>query len=147
MTNIRELWRLMKSILRSARQIVHSELEALNLTGAEGDILFHLLFESDGLSQEMLAERLDIGKAAVSRTVYSLAEKGYVHRKRRPEDARAYHVMLTKAAIGASGRIERAYNAVYETALREIQSLDIQRVTALLEKVNENLQAREEEIK
>lgn len=147
MTNIRELWRLMKSILRSARQIVHSELGALNLTGAEGDILFHLLFENDGLSQEMLAERLDIGKAAVSRTVHSLAEKGYVHRKRRLDDARAYHVTLTKAAIGAGARIEHAYSAVYEAALREIADLDIQHVAALLEKVNENLHAQEVQIK
>jgi predicted transcriptional regulator len=53
--------------LRSARQIINAELEPLNLSGAEGNMLFLLLTGSNNLQQEQLAEQLDIGKAAVSR--------------------------------------------------------------------------------
>ena len=40
MADVRDIWIHMKAILRSARQIVNSELASLNLTGAEGDIIF-----------------------------------------------------------------------------------------------------------
>jgi DNA-binding MarR family transcriptional regulator len=89
-------WLSIKSILRCARHRINRELEPLHLTSAEGDVLFHLLAEKEGLSQEELAERLDIGKAAISRTVASLADKGYVKRERRQDDARAYCVTLTE---------------------------------------------------
>ena len=95
MADVRDIWIHMKAILRSARQIVNSELASLNLTGAEGDIIFHLLSASDGLSQEKLAERLDIDKAAISRTVNSLDSKGYIYRERQADDSRIYRVMLT----------------------------------------------------
>jgi DNA-binding MarR family transcriptional regulator len=143
MLTIRDIWLSMKSILRSARQIVNSELEPLNLTSAEGDVLFHLLAENDGLSQEKLAARLDIGKAAISRTVHSLADKGYVKREPQPGDARAYRVTLTEMAIDASARIEFAYNAVYEIVKRGIDDSEFQRLAVLLEKVAENLHLQE----
>ena len=85
----RDIWIRMSAILRSARQIVNAELKPLNLSNSEGDILFHLLSANDGISQETLADRLDIGKAAVSRTVGSLEEKGFIRRRRLPEDSRA----------------------------------------------------------
>ena len=105
----------MKAILRSARQIINFELASLNLTGAEGDIIFHLLSASDGLSQEKLAERLDIDKAAISRTVNSLDRKGYIHRERQAGDFRTYRVTLTDAAREIGERIEYVYKTVYDT--------------------------------
>jgi len=133
----------MKAVLRLARRVVNAELESLNLTGAEGDILFHLLSKRDGLSQEKLAEHLDVGKAAISRTVDSLANKGYVQRERRLDDARAYRITLTPAAKEAAEKIEYAYNAVYEAAMGEIDASEFQCVSALLEKVYQNLHPQE----
>ena len=83
MLSIQHIWLDMKEILRSARQKINAELEPLNLSSAEGDILFHLLTGSNNLQQEQLADRLDIGKAAVSRAVDSLEAKGYVTRTRQ----------------------------------------------------------------
>jgi DNA-binding MarR family transcriptional regulator len=145
MLDIRDIWIHMKAILRSARQIVNSELASVNLTGAEGDILFHLLSASEGLSQEKLAECLDIGKAAISRTVNSLDSKGYVHRERQADDWRTYRVTLTTAAQGVSETIEHAYKTVYETALRGISESEFRRFGRLLEEVYENLNSRESE--
>lgn len=141
--DVRDIWIQMKAILRSARQIVNSELALLNLTAAEGDIIFHLLSTSDGLSQENLAERLDIGKAAVSRTVNSLDSKGYIHRERQADDSRAYRVSLTNAAKAVSERIEHAYKMVYEVSLNGISESEFRGFDRLLEKVKENLSSRE----
>ncbi|HHT94809.1 MAG: MarR family winged helix-turn-helix transcriptional regulator [Bacillota bacterium] len=139
MPDIIDIWIHMKAILRSARQIVNSELASLNLTGAEGDIIFHLLSKSGGLSQENLAERLDIGKAAISRTVNSLDVKGYIHRERQADDSRTYCVTLTDTAKDASEKIEHAYKVVYETALQGIGESEFQRFDRLLGKVYKNL--------
>lgn len=129
----------MKAILRSARQIVNTELEPLDLTGAEGDILFHLLSESDEISQETLADRLDIGKAAISRTVGSLENKGYIHRRRLPEDSRAYRVKLTQKARKIRDKIDQAYKNVYEIALTGIDKSEFARLDRFLGVVHRNL--------
>jgi len=89
MPSIRGIWLDMKGILRATRQRINAGLEPLGLSGAEGDILFHLLTGSDGIPQERLAEQLDIGKAAISRVIGALEAKGYVARTRRREDRRA----------------------------------------------------------
>jgi DNA-binding MarR family transcriptional regulator len=129
----------MKAILRSARQIVNTELEPLDLTGAEGDILFHLLSESDEISQETLAERLDIGKAAISRTVGSLENKGYINRLRLPADSRAYRVKLTQKARKIRDKIDQAYKNVYEIALTGIDKSEFARLDRFLGVVHRNL--------
>ncbi|HEY8500928.1 MAG TPA: MarR family transcriptional regulator [Clostridia bacterium] len=139
MPDIINIWIQMKAVLRSARQTVNSELASLNLSGAEGDIIIHLLSKNDGLSQEKLAERLDIDKAAVSRTVNALYVKGYIHRERLADDSRTYRVTLTDAAKEAGEKIKHAYNKVYETALRGIGESEFQCFNNLLEKVYKNL--------
>jgi len=98
-----------------------------------------LLSKKDGLSQEKLAERLDIDKAAVSRTVNALYFKGYIHRERLAYDSRAYRVTLTDSAKEAGEKIKHAYNKVYETALRGIDESEFQCFNNLLEKVYKNL--------
>ncbi|MBN1775600.1 MAG: MarR family transcriptional regulator [Clostridiales bacterium] len=139
MPDERNIWIRMKAILRSARQIVNTELEPLDLTGAEGDILFHLLSESDEISQETLADRLDIGKAAISRTVGSLENKGYIHRRRLPEDSRAYRIKLTPKARKISEQIDQAYKNVYEIALTGIDKSEFARLDLFLGVVHQNL--------
>ena len=146
MLDVRDIWIHMKAILRSARQIVNSELTSLNLTGAEDDIVFHLLLTRDGLSQENLAERLDIGKAAISRIVNSLDSKGYIHRERQADDSRTYRVTLTDAAKDVSDRIEHAYRMAYEVSLRGISESEFESFDRLLQKVYENLNLGESEI-
>lgn len=135
----RDIWIRMSAILRSARQIVNAELKPLNLSNSEGDILFHLLSANDGISQETLADRLDIGKAAVSRTVGSLEEKGFIRRRRLPEDSRAYRVKLTPKAQKIGERIDHAYRSVYEIALTGIDESELSRFDRFLGIVHRNL--------
>ena len=139
MISIRDIWLSMKSILRAARQMVNAELAPLGLTGAEGDILFHLLDESEGFSQEMLAVRLDVDKAAVSRAIVSLAVKGYVRRERQPGDARAYRVTATEAAKHVRQNIEHAYEAVYELVKLDVEEAEFSRLAELLDRVSATL--------
>lgn len=139
MPDERAIWIRMSAILRSARQIVHSELEPLDLSHSEGDILFHLLSANDGISQETLAERLDIGKAAISRTVGSLESKGFIRRTRLPEDSRAYRVTLTPKARKIGKPIDDVYRNVYDIALTGIDESEFSRFDRFLGVVHRNL--------
>lgn len=143
MPTIQEFWLSMKSMLRSARHMINEELKPLNLTSAAGDILFHLLSEPDGLTQESLTERLDVGKAAVSRTVDSLVRKGYVKREPHPDDARAHRITLTEKAGEISARIAHVYNHIYELARKGIPEEEFLRTALLIHRVNENLHSAE----
>ncbi len=143
MPDIRDFWLALKSVLRSARLLINARLTPLNLTSAEGDILFHLLSDVGGLTQEKLTERLDVGKAAVSRTVDSLVKKGYVKREPHPSDARSHRVLATGKAEEIGLGIERAYNDVYELIKRDIPEEDFGRLALLLGRVADNLQATE----
>ncbi|CAK7013693.1 MarR family transcriptional regulator [Tissierella sp.] len=142
MLSIRNIWLDMKGILRSARQIINAELEPLNLSGAEGDILFHLLTGSNKLQQEQLAEQLDIGKAAVSRVVDSLESKGYVMRIRQHEDRRAYSVSLTDKAFLVGSDIKDIYENLYVLVREGITDEEFIHIESLLSRVAANLQFR-----
>lgn len=144
MSSIRNLWLDMKGTIRAARQIINRELEPLNLYSAEGDILFHLLTGSNNLSQEKLAEKLDIGKAAVSRAVDSLESKGYVVRLRHSNDKRAYSVSLTEKAIAIGGRVEEIYEKLYWLARKGITDDELAQIVSVLARVAENLKSSED---
>lgn len=141
MPPIRSIWLAMKGVLRSARRIINEKLEPLNLSGAEGDILFLLLTGSNKLQQEQLAEQLDVGKAAVSRAVDSLESKGYVVRERRHDDRRAYSVSLTSKALSAGGKITGIFNELYAQATKGITDDELVHIESLLSRVAQNLQS------
>lgn len=142
MLSIQGFWLSLKSVLRLARQLINAELEPLDLTSSEGDILFHLVSAKDGLTQEELSERLDVGKAAISRTVDSLVKKGYVKRKQHPQDGRANIIELTEKANEISMIVSNIYNNVYMILKGDIAEEELQCVSNLLERVTKNLQLK-----
>ncbi len=141
---IRKIWLDMKEILRLARQIINTELEPLNLSGAEGDLLFLLLTGSNNLQQEQLAKQLDKGKAAVSRTVASLESKGYVIRVRSKSDKRAYIVTLTDKAYSVDEEIKEIYDQLYVLVRKGIADEEFIHVESLLARVAANLKSQED---
>jgi len=141
MLSIRNIWLDMKAILRASRKRINGELEPLDLSGAEGDILFHLLTGSDAFQQERLAELLDIGKAAVSRTIDALEAKGLVLRVRRVEDRRAYSICLTDRGLSIGDRVTGVYERLYALVRRGIEDEELLFVESLFSRVAANLEA------
>lgn len=139
---IRKVWLEMKAILRAARQIIAEELEPHGLSSAEGDLLFLLLTGSNELSQEELAEQLDVGKAAVSRAIDSLEGKGYVVRRRHHQDRRAYSICLTERAFAIGPNITDIYDQLYKKVREGIPDEKFLGVEELLAKVAANLETR-----
>ncbi len=141
MPTMQEFWMKLKSLLSLARLAVNAQLSQLDLTSAAGDIIFHLVGKDAGLSQEELRERLNIGKAAISRTVDQLVRKGYAHRAKNPGDGRACLVTLTEKGRGVSARVSEAYDHVFDIIKRDVPREDLLRVSLLLDLFQRNLTA------
>jgi DNA-binding MarR family transcriptional regulator len=136
---IQEFWKRLKSLLSLARLSINDRLSQLDLTSAAGDIIFHLIGEESGLPQEALCERLNIGKAAISRTVDSLVQKGYAQRAKHPGDARSCLVSLTAKGLGISARVTEVYDSVFRDIRRDIPEEDFVSVSLLLDRILHNL--------
>ncbi|HSK69905.1 MAG TPA: MarR family transcriptional regulator [Candidatus Limnocylindria bacterium] len=136
---MQEFWRMMKGLTASARQAINARLEGVGLSSAAGDIVFHLIPEEGGLSQEELCRRLGVGKAAVSRTVDALVSKGYTRREAHPKDARAHLVLLTDTGREAGARVAQAYGGVFGTLMRGISPEELAGMARLLERIRRNL--------
>ena len=145
MLSIRGIWLDMKGILRATRQMINAGLEPLKLSGAEGDILFHLLTGSDGFQQERLAELLDTDKAAISRVIGGLEGKGYVMRTRQQEDNRAYRITLTEKGHATGPEILGIYEKLYALVRQGIADEEFYGIESLLSRVAANLRSEGEE--
>ena len=139
MSEIRDVWLHAHNMIRTGRQIINEALRPLGLSGAEGNILLHLFTQGQEMKQEQLVEQLDVSKPAVSRTVHSLEEKGYVTRQRDPDDRRAYRIRLTDSAVEIGPAVEEIYNRVYTLAMQGISQEELSGFLRLFGRMAENL--------
>jgi MarR family transcriptional regulator for hemolysin len=138
MSEIRDVWLHAHNMLRTARQMINKDLQPLNLSSAEGNILLHLLTQGREMRQEQVVEQLDISKPAVSRTLNSLEKKGYVTRRPDPDDKRAQWVQLTDKAIEVGPAIEQIYNQIYTLAMKGISQEEFDYFVKLFGRISEN---------
>jgi DNA-binding MarR family transcriptional regulator len=138
MSDIMDIWLYTHNMLRSARQIINNNLRPLDLSSAEGNILLHLLAQGKEMGQEQLVEQLDVSKPAISRTLNSLETKGYVTRKRDPDDKRAHRVQLTEKALEIGPAVKQVYNHVYMLAMKGISQEEFDYFVDLFSRMSEN---------
>lgn len=69
-------------------------LQPYGVSTGQWPILVHL-WETDGLSQRELCERIDIEESSMTRALDGMERSGLVSRERSPEDRRRYHIRLT----------------------------------------------------
>jgi len=142
-SSTRDIWMQANSMIRWAKAVVNSALSPLNLSSAQGNILFHLILRSREMSQEELAQELDIGKAAISRVIDSLEGRGLVARRLHPLDKRARLVGLTEEGMAIAPEIERAYNAVFQIAEAGIEPRERDLLAELLSQIATNFKKYE----
>lgn len=138
MAEIQDIWLHAHKMIRSARQIINVGLRPLNLGSAEGNILLHLLMHSQEMSQEQLAEELDISKPAVSRALDSLETKSFVTRQQDPDDRRVHRVRLTDQAREIGPAVKQAYNQLYVLAVQGVSQEELDYFINLFGRMSEN---------
>lgn len=76
------------------------------------------------LSQQELADRLNLDKVAMTRALDHLGEKGYVERCDCEGDRRKYLIKLTPKARPAVKAIRKAYDELNEEAMKGMKKAD-----------------------
>ncbi|HNT53433.1 MAG TPA: MarR family transcriptional regulator [Anaerolineaceae bacterium] len=140
MAEIRDIWLHAHHMIRSARQIINKNLQSLNLSSAEGNILLHLLTQGQEMGQEQLVEQLDISKPAVSRALDSLETKGFITRQPNPQDRRAHRVRLTERAREIGPAVEQSYNQLYALVIQGISAAELEEFVSLFGRIAENFE-------
>jgi DNA-binding MarR family transcriptional regulator len=99
---------------------------------AEAHALIELSSEP-GLSQNGLAARLQLEKSSVSRIVTALEKRGWVARKRNPQDTRIVHVHLTDDGRDAASTLAASRQAKFERIFAAIPAAEREAVLASLD--------------
>lgn len=93
------LSRLVAILHRSHAMYVNRMLKPLNITSGEVGFLM-TLYQEEGRTQEQLSSILSIDKAAATRALSSLENKGYIQRQVNQQDKRCKCIYLTQKAKG-----------------------------------------------
>lgn len=146
-TTPQELLGLLHRVARNGhpRRLHNAEntAEGENFRG-RGRILTTLSRE-DGLSQKVLAERLEIRPQSLSETIVKLVEEGYVKRMPSDQDKREMLVFITDTGRARAFEIRarrEAFATEFFTVLSEKEKQDLKNILTKLEcnvKKEENL--------
>jgi DNA-binding MarR family transcriptional regulator len=124
-------------------QYVDNLLEEYNLNHSEGNLLFYLYKDGDGISQKRLKENLAVDKATVSRSINSLIKKDYLKKSKSPEDGRVNLIYLSQKAYAVEEEINEIYQQWFEIFLDEIGEKEAEKVIKTLKKMYKIIQNRD----
>lgn len=104
------------------------------------------LYQNDGISQDDLAKEFLVDKAAITRTLKNMEEKGFVKRIKSESDGRERHIYLTDKAHryeGLAESIQKKYigaagNLLNKKKQQEIEST-VSFMVDLIKSINMNL--------
>lgn len=109
-----EFVRLVSSLEKEVQRIRAAECERLGLRGADLMCLYYLGKSGGGLTAAELSRAAGVTRAAVSRTLATLSEQGFVEMDETEGDGRRYRagVNLTEQGRKAMAGAERAVSRV-----------------------------------
>ncbi len=116
-------------------QFVDNLLEKYNLNHSEGNLLVYLYKDGDGKSQKELKENLGVDKATVSRSIYTLIDKGLLKKRKSPEDGRVNLIYLSENAFDIQKEINNIYQQWFQKFSSKIEEKEAEQVLETLEKM------------
>ena len=130
-----EIRRGINRLFTTKKSFGRQVLAESDLSSPELTVLRAAVFHK-GLTQTEICEHAgDMDKAAVTRLVQRLEDKGYITRVQSPQDARAKLVYPSEKALEASDRLTKAENAFYEWLFSELSSEEIAHFSAVISKL------------
>ena len=120
-------------------------LQALNLSLKDLDIdrnyyaLLVIENANGNITQQELADLLEIDKVTMLRNIDYLSEFGYVKRAKNFSDKRKYGLELTEKAQLALPEIKKSFNLINEIALKGLSPKQITDFISMMETIKTNL--------
>ena len=129
--------RVMTRLARKCQIAVGNALQQYNLTAAEEPFLMSVL-NNEGLTQEALTAYVGVDKAAASRTVRSLEEKGFLVRVQDPKDKRQNRVYPTDKAREVGPKVRKELYKINLALTEDLTQEEDDQVYHLLVRIEEN---------
>lgn len=131
-------------LVKCFMKVLDKELADHNLTGAQFCVLAKL-FEEEGLTQTMLAQKLYIESPTLVRTLDKLEEAGFIERRRVPEDRRAFHIFLTPKGRQMSDLVTSIGSKVHSIAVEGLSEKEVADLKRFMYTLWKNLERAQEE--
>ena len=125
-------------IARVYRTCLDRSMAEHGLTRSQWWLLANLKY-NDGVSQQRLAEMLEMGRSAVGKLIDQLEDNGWIERRRNTDDKRAYCVYLTSKITRISDEIDSQANTLVQKSLLGLSKPDRKRLLDFLDQIKTNL--------
>ncbi len=125
---------LANHMARLFAQGLHKRIKPLGIAPAQFAALLEL-WEEDGLTQNMLTERLDIEQATMANTITRMERDGLVGRRRHPKDKRIKTVHLTGRARAIRSEAIKAAGLQNDLALAGLSDGERKKFLVMMRKV------------
>ena len=126
--------RQITKIAREAGKLAVRMMKETGIGSGEFDLL-HAVRHTPGISQSEIFQQLHMDKGAVARRVASLEAKGYLTRRKNPEDGRGQMLYATEAAEELKRSKAQVETAFYEWLLEELTEEERQTFALLLHRL------------
>ena len=126
--------RQITKIAREAGKLAVRMMKETGIGSGEFDLL-HAVRHTPGISQSEICQQLNMDKGAVARRVASLEAKGYLTRRKNPEDGRGQMLYATEAAEELKRSKAQVETAFYEWLLEELTEEERQTFALLLHRL------------
>jgi MarR family transcriptional regulator, transcriptional regulator for hemolysin len=131
-------WFLLTDVSRIIRQMVDSEMRALGLTRAQWYLLTHTYYY-EGMTQQQLADLMDLGKSSTAKLIHKLEKKNWVVRESDPDDARIARVSLTPRMHTTIRELTRLCAMAIRHVFQGLSEHEAEHLVSLLRKVEMTL--------
>lgn len=132
-------------LMRIHQQVQKSEIAHLaehNLTLPQFDVLVQL-WKEEGITQQVLADRLFVTKGNVCGLMERMHEQGLVERREDPDDGRAYMLHLTPKGRGLIETVLPAHNQLIASQMEQLESEKQKQLLDLLGEWDRALESNE----
>ena len=134
----RSLGFILSDISRLARKEFDRRVRDLGVTRAQWLVLLHLA-RRPGCTQSELADAMQMQKITVSRHAERLVRAGWIERRDQEEDARAYHLYLSRKAEPIIERLASVSEAMRQEYMQGLSGARRDALISDLLKIKTNL--------
>lgn len=131
----------MYAVVKAAKtylRVSGARLAAIGLHPGQ-DVLLYQLWQTDGLSQSELIERLGVEPPTVAKALARLEKGGWITRRRDPRDARISRVYLTSSGQELADPVRKVWSEIEAQATEGFAPEERYLLRRLALAVSENL--------
>lgn len=124
-----------KELVKNLRQIS----EPYEFNRGELPVLAKLIKRGDGITQKEILDDIPITKSTMSKIISSLVQKGYLEKRKDPDDRRATKIYLTEKGRKAGNKIKEIDRKVEKIMLKGFTENEKEDLTVYLRELLKNL--------